>query len=111
MTSSDDEVLGGSNESDERKSGHPDSTNRRTRSRIGDADGAIVTIGSVLNTMCMEGSKIGSPADAMTSPDEEKETVFTQPPAGLVNLPQTLSSGSFSPQSVGVDLNTIVSLL
>ena len=108
MTGSNDRVLGGPNEGDEGKSGHPDGTNRWSRPRVDDADGAVVTFGDVLNTECMKGNKIGLPANARTSPDGEKETVCTQPPAGLANSPQTVPNGSFSPQNVGEGLNSVV---
>ena len=48
---------------------------------------------------------MGLPANARTSPDGEKETACTQPPAGLTNSPQTVPNGSFSPQNVGAGLN------
>ena len=47
---------------------------------------------------------MGLPANARMSPDGEKETVCTQPPAGLANSPQTVPNGSFSPQNVGAGL-------
>ena len=47
------------------------------------------------------------PANARTSPDGEKETVWTQPPAGLANSLQTVPNGSFSPQNVGAGLDNI----
>ena len=47
------------------------------------------------------------PANARTSPEGEKETVWTQPPAGLANSLQTVPNGSFSPQNVGAGLENI----
>ena len=111
MTSSDDGVLGGPNKGDERESGYPDGLNRRTRSRIDDADGTVMAFGNMLNIVSTERKKMCLPANARTSPDGEKETVCTQPPAGLANSPQTVPNGSFSPQKVGAGLNdTAVSL-
>jgi hypothetical protein len=63
-----------------------------------------MTFGSVVNAMSAE-RKMGLPAKARTSPDGEKATACTQPPAGLANSPQTVPNGSFSPQNVGVGLN------
>jgi len=54
MTSSDDGVLGGPYEGDERESGHSDGTNCGTRSRIDDADGAGMIFGSILNIKSLE---------------------------------------------------------
>ena len=111
MTSDDDGVLVGPIEGDERKGGHPDGADRWSRSRIYDGDGAIVTFGSMLNAACIERNKTGSPANAKTSPDGEKETVCSRPPAGLANSPQTVPNGSLSPQNVGAGLkNATVSL-
>ena len=111
MTRGDDGVLGGPYEGNKRKGGHPDGANRRPRPRIDDADGAVVTFGSMFNAACMKRNISGLPANARTSPDGEKETVCTQPPAGLANSPQTVPNGSFSPQNVGAGLNdAIVSL-
>ena len=62
-------------------------------------------LGSVVNIMSAERNKMGLPANARTSPDGEKETACTQPPAGLANSPQTVPNGSFSPQNVGAGLN------
>ena len=77
-----------------RKSGHP--------------DGVVVTFGSTFNAACMERNKVGMPANARTSPDGEKETVRTKPPAGLANSPQTVPNGSFSPQNAGAGLNDAI---
>ena len=111
MISGEDVILGSPNEGDERKSGHPDGADHRSRSRIYDIDGAIVTFGSMFNAACMERNKMGSPANAKTSPDGEKETVCSHPLAGLANSPQTVPNGSLSPQNVGAGLkNTTVSL-
>ena len=52
--------------------------------------------------------KTGSPVNARTSPDGEKETAYTQPPAGLPNSQQTVSNGSFSPQNVGAGLDDTI---
>ena len=112
MTSSDDGVLGGPNKGDERESGYPDGMNRGTRSRIDDTDGTVMAFGEYAQCrVCRKEKKKGLPANARTSPDGEKETVCTQPPAGLANSPQTVPNGSFSPQKVGAGLNnTAVSL-
>ena len=67
-------VLRGPNDGDERKSGYPDGTNRRHGPRIDDADGAVVTFGSIFNATYMERSKMSLPTNARTSPDEEEET-------------------------------------
>lgn len=104
MTSSDDGVLGRPNESDERKSRHSDGTDCGARSRIDDADGAVVAFWSMLSMMSTVRNGMGLPANARMSPDGEKETVCTQPPAGLANSPQTVPNGSFSPQNVGAGL-------
>ena len=106
MTSSDDGVLGGPHEGDERESGHPDGTNSGARSWVDDTDGAVVSFASILNIAFVGRDKTGLPANARTSPDGEKETVCTQPPAGLANSPQTVPKGSFSPHNVGAGLNT-----
>jgi len=112
VTGSNDRVFGGPDEGDERESGHSDGANSGTRSRIDDADGAIVSFRSVLNIIYAGRDKMSLPANARTSPDGEKETVCTQPPAGLANSPQTVPNGSFSPQNVGAGLNrAAVSLL
>lgn len=58
----------------------------------------------MFNTLLVEMSGIDLPANASTSPDGEKETVCTQPPAGLENSPQTVPNGSFSPQNEGAGL-------
>ena len=81
MTSSDDGVFGGLDEGGRRKCAHPDGTSCRSKPRIYDADGAVVTFGSVANMGCMEMNKTGSPTDTRTFPRGEKETVCTQPPA------------------------------
>ena len=73
MTSGNDGVPRGPNEGDERKSGHPDDTNRRSRPRIDDGDGAAVTPGSMFNAACTERSKTGLPANVRTSPYGEKK--------------------------------------
>lgn len=110
MAGSDYSILGGPNEGDEGEGGHSDGTNCRTGSRIGNGDGAVVTFGSVFNMMSVERNEMGLPANARTSPDGEKETACTQPPAELENSPQTVPNGSFSPQNVGAGLdNTTVS--
>jgi len=75
MASSDDSVLGGPHEGDERESGHSDGTNRGTRSRINDADGAGMIFGSTLSIASVERGIMCLPANARTSPDGEKETV------------------------------------
>ena len=80
-------------------------------SRIFDADGAVVTFGNVFNTTCIESHKIDLPANARTSPEGKKGGVYTQPPAGLANSPQTVPNRSFSPQNVGAGLNTAVTNL
>ena len=59
MTSSNDGVLGGQNEDDERKSGHPDGANRRPRPRIAGAGGAVETFGNMFNAACFEGNQMG----------------------------------------------------
>jgi len=75
VTSSNDGVLGSPYESDERESWYSDGTDRWTRSRINDADGAVVTFASALNVVSVETNEVGLPANARTSPDGEKETV------------------------------------
>ena len=76
VTSSNDGVLGGPYEGDERESGYSDRTDCGTRSRIDDADGAVMTFASVLSFMSAKmNKKKGLPANARTSPDGEKETV------------------------------------
>ena len=70
MTSGNDGVPRGPNEGDERESGHPDGASCRSRPRIDDGDGAAVTFGSMFNVACMERNKMGSPANARTSPCE-----------------------------------------
>ena len=57
VASSNDRVFGGPDEGDERESGHSDGTNCGTRARVDDADGAIVTFGSVLNIIYAEKTK------------------------------------------------------
>ena len=106
MTGGDYGVLRGPYEGDERESGYSDGTDCRTRSWIDDTDCAVVTFASILSFTFVEMNKIGLPANARTSPDGEKETVWTQPPAGLANSPQTVPNGSFSPQNVGAGLGT-----
>ena len=106
MTSSDDSILRGPNEGDEGESGHSDGANCGTRSGINDGDGAVMTFGSVFNRMSAGRNKTGLPANARTSPDGEKETACTQPPAGLANSPQTVPNGSLSPQKVGAGLDS-----
>ena len=105
MTSGDDGILGRPHESDERESRHSDGTNCGARSRIDDADRAVMAFASIFNIKLVENNKTGLPANARTSPDGEKETVCTQPPAGLANSPQTVPNGSFSPQNVGAGLD------
>ena len=105
MASSDDSILGGPNEGDKGESGHSDGANCGTRSRIDDSNGTVMTCESVVNTMSTKRNRIGLPANARTSPDGEKETACTQPPAELANSPQTVPNGSFSPQNVGAGLN------
>ena len=108
MTGGDDSILGGPNEGDEGESGQSDGTNCRTGSRIGNSDGAVMTFGGAFNMMSVERNKMGLPANARTSPDGEKETACTQPPAELANSPQTVPNGSFSPQNVGAGLNNAI---
>lgn len=107
VTSGDDGVLRGPHEGDEREGGYSDGTNSGTRSRIDDADGAVVTFGSTLSIQSVKRNKTDSPENARTSPDGEKATVCTQPPAGLANSPQTVPNGSLSPQNVGAGLRVM----
>ena len=58
MASSDGGVPGGPNGGDERKTGHPDGTNRGYGPRVYDADGAVVTFRSVVNTTYIERHKL-----------------------------------------------------
>ena len=106
VTSCDDSVLGRPYEGDERESVHSDGTDCGPRSRVDDADGAVVTFGSKFNIFSVEGNTKYLPAKARTSPDGEKATVCTQPPAGLGNSPQTVPNGSLSPQNVGAGLKS-----
>jgi hypothetical protein len=107
VTSCDDGVLRSPYEGDEREGGYSDGTNSGTRSRIDDADGAVVTFGSTLSIQSVKRNKTDSPENARTSPDGEKATVCTQPPAGLANSPQTVPNGSLSPQNVGAGLRVM----
>ena len=75
MTSSDDGILRGPYESDEREGGYSDCTDCRTRSRIDDANGAVVTFASIINFTSIATNNMGLPANARTSPEGEKETV------------------------------------
>ena len=87
MASSDGRVLGGPNGGDERKRSHPDGTDRWSRPMIYDADGVVVTTGSMFNAMCIERDKMGSLVNARTSPGGREETACAQHPAGLANSP------------------------
>jgi len=76
VTSSDGGVLGGPYEGDERESGYSDCADCGTKSRIDDADGAVVTFGNILNfTSGKMNERTDLPVNARTSPDGEKETV------------------------------------
>ena len=57
MTSSNDGVLGGPYEGDERESGHADGANYRARPWIDDANGTIVTFANILNITSVKGIK------------------------------------------------------
>jgi len=53
VTSSDDSILGGPHEGDERESRDSDGTNCGTRPRIDDTDGAVMTFENVFNAMSL----------------------------------------------------------
>ena len=104
MTGCNDGILGCPYEGDERKSSHPDCVDYGTGARINDANGAIMTLEMTFDIRSIETNAMNSPANESTSPDGEKATVCTQPPAGVVNSPQTVPNGSLSPQNVGAGL-------
>ena len=79
MASSDDGVPGGLNEGDERKSGHPNCTNRWSRPRIDDGDGADVGFGSTFKAARAKRDRMGLIVKARMSPDGEEEVVLPNP--------------------------------
>ena len=65
MISSDEGAVGDTNEEEERSS------------RRDDAEGGVVTFGSMFDVARMGGNKLDLPANMRTSRDGEKETVCT----------------------------------
>ena len=104
MAGRDDRTLRCPYEGNERESGNSDCVDYETRTRVNDANGAIMTFWGVFNISRVGTSTIDLPANASTSPEGEKATVCTQPPAGVENSPQTVPNGSFSPHTVGAGL-------
>ena len=97
MASSEDGVPGGLNKGDDRKSGHPDRTNRRSRLRIDDGIGVVVVFGSTFKVARAKRNRMGLIVNARTFPGGEKEVAVSNP-RGLADSPQTMPTRAFHPR-------------
>jgi hypothetical protein len=91
-------------ESDVRKGGRLDGEDCRC-SWVDDGDGRVMTFGIAQweRVIIAPGNVL---AKARISPEGEKPTLWTHPPAGLAYSPQTVLKGNLSPQTLGPGLSS-----